>query len=432
MFQKKRIPVFLNLMFLCLATSANTSCTRAVVQKEPAPPVEKPKADTADTFLIGIYVAPGQEYTLDRHYEAIRDAHINLIQDIAMQDAAQQKAAMLVMAARYGIRVVVADARVNGSDAAIQEMVAQYKNYEATLGYYIKDEPKVRELADAALRYQKVLGTGSGWIAHVNLFPSYATGALGAIQYERDYVEKWIQMVGPQNLKYLSFDNYPFMEKDSLREDLYYHDLDVIRRMGLKYHIKTSAYLQSIGSSIGLRRPNANELRYSAFTNLAYGIKLPVWFTYWTPAGGTEQFTPAIVDAKGNKTDLYEPFKAINAEMKNLGPSLLRLDAVRVFHTGELLPKGTERPPGDFLLQCSDKKASLIVTEFKEKGSGRVYTMVVNKSLTEAQELAFVLPAGASVAEVSKTTGGEIKKTLSGGLLRDRFEAGEGRLYRVY
>ncbi|MCF3110232.1 hypothetical protein LL912_15720 [Niabella sp. CC-SYL272] len=432
MFQKKMISIFFNLMLLCLGTTGNTGCSREPLARETAAPVEKPKTDTAEPFRIGIYVAPGREYTLDRHYEAIRDAHVNLIQDISMQYTAAEKTAMLVMAARYGIGMVVADARINGTDAAIREMIAEYKNYEATLGYYIKDEPTVSELADAAVRYQKVLSASPGAIAHVNLFPSYATGALGPIQYERDYVEKWIQMAGPKNLGYLSFDNYPFMEKDSLREDHYYHDLDVIRRMGLKYRVKTSAYLQSIGSSVGLRRPNAHELQYSAFTNLAYGIKLPVWFTYWTPGGGTEQFTQAIVDEKGNKTDLYEPFKAINAAMKNLGPCLLRLDAVQVFHTGVHIPAGTVRPSEDFVLQCSDKQASLIVTEFKERDSGNLYIMVVNKSLTETKELAFTLPRGKSVAEVAKTTGKEIKKTLTGGKLADRFEAGEGRLYRIY
>jgi len=431
----KRLISFLGYSLCCVLISfGHASCNKSaepIENKVPDKPIHV--VDTLEKFMLGMYVAPPREYTIDRHYEAIRDAHINVIQDISEHYSPQEKTAMLVMAAKYGIKMMVADQRMKGSDADISGMIKQYNAYESTIGYYIKDEPVLSELADAAYRYQKALDFDPYTIPHVNLFPSYATGALGRIDYEKDYVEKWIQMVGPKNLKYLSFDNYPFMTQDSLREDLYYHDLDVIRRMGLKYNIKTSAYLQSIGTSIGLRRPNADELRYSAFTNLAYGIKFPVWFTYWTPTGGEhEQFLNAIVDTKGNKTDLYEPFKLINAELMQLGPVLINLNTTGVYHTGKKIPKGTSRPGNNSLIQANNQDISLIIAEFKELKGSKQYVMLVNKSLKKEEKLILSVNGQKSISEVSKVNGSEVSIGLSNQQFESTFKPGEGKLFRVF
>ncbi len=101
---------------------------------------------------------------------------------------------------------------------------------------------------------------------------------------KKAYVERWIEGVGIENLKYLSFDNYPFLRKGKF-EKSYYNNLDIIRRAGLKYNVKTSSYLQSFGIVNTFRRPTEHEMRLNVYSNLAYGIKNPVWFCYATPTG---------------------------------------------------------------------------------------------------------------------------------------------------
>ena len=113
------------------------------------------------------------------------------------------------------------------------------------------------ELDAGATIYQKLVARDSAHTPHVNLFPSLAVGgALGDIDYEADYVRNWVSKVGADKLRYLSVDIYPFLADGSFR-DLYYHDLDVIRKVALELgDIKTSAYLQSVGIEGAYRRPN--------------------------------------------------------------------------------------------------------------------------------------------------------------------------------
>ncbi|MET6996460.1 hypothetical protein [Chitinophaga defluvii] len=383
---------------------------------------------------IGIYVAPPFNYTLDVQYQYIRDANIDIIQDIAGWIAPVDKLTMLDMAANHGLKMVVADDRINGTNADITALVNDYVNHPALAGYYVRDEPVVSQLQDAANRYQKLLTLDNNHDPHVNLLPSYATGALGSINYEQDYIEAWIQKVEPANLRYLSLDNYPFLSNGTFREVPYFNDLDVLRRVGLKYHIKTSAYLQSIGSSIGLRRPDANELRYSAYTHLAYGVKRPVWFTYWTPTGGSETYTNAIVDASGNKTDLYVPFQALNFEMKQLGKTLVGLDAIKVYHSGTAIPAGTVRPPANFVWQPQNASQAMIISQLTDPVSGKEYIMVVNKSFTSNNTFAFTIASTvANVKVVSKVTSLEeaTNFVLATHTMSDTFLPGEGKLYAL-
>lgn len=385
----------------------------------------------SNDMRIGIYMAPPFSFTSLGNYQWIKDANVDFIQDISIQHMGASKLAMLDMAQNVGLKMIVADNRINGSDAQITAMMNDYNTHPAVLGYFIKDEPTPSQLADAATRYGKVLNYDGTKIPHVNLFPSYATGALGSVGYET-YVKQWINLVGASQLKYLSIDNYPFLSNGTFRAVEYYHDLDVIRRMGLKYGIKTSSYLQSVGVQGVFRRPNTDELRFSAYSNLAYGIKIPVWFTYWTPEHETEVFTDGIIDPTGAKTNLYDPFRILNAELKMTGNHLMDLNAVAVYHTGTAIPSGTSNVPNNFLVKPVDNSLDFIISHFVNPTTAQEYVMIVNKSLTTAKNATFQASNVVSnVQWVSKTNGSivatdfnPINKQFTSNLL-----PGEGRLF---
>lgn len=426
------------LLILSLCAFIVAGCQKFVAE---IPGTNKGRADQQmrlngldEGMPIGIYIAPPFEFTTNLQYEAISEANIDVIQDIVGWISPVDKLTMLDMADSHNLKMVVADNRINGSNADITAMVNTYINHPALAGYYVKDEPTVSQLQDAANRYQKLLTLDNFHDPHVNLFPSYATGALGSINYELDYVENWIQKVVSTNLRYLAMDNYPFLLNGTFREVPYFHDLDVIRRVGLKYNIITSGYLQSIGNSTELRRPNANELRYSAYSHLAYGIKKPVWFSYWTPTGGAETFTNGIIDAAGNKTDLYVPFKALNFEMKQLGKTLVKLNANAVYHTGTTIPSGTSRPAANFIWQPQNAAQSMIITHFVDPVAGKEYIMVVNKSFTAGNTFSFTTANRVSnVKVISKVTGLEEASgfVTASHTLTDTFLPGEGKLYAL-
>jgi hypothetical protein len=385
-----------------------------------------------DEFIIGIFWPPVWKHTNDEQYKTLSESHVDWIQNVSSTDlnTVEKNQKMLDLAGKYGMKVIVSEPRVHGSNEEIRAMVDTYKNHPATAGYYIRDEPDSALLDWAIKTYRTILNLDKDRNPHVNLFPDFALK-----NYEKGYVERWIEGVGKENLKYLSFDIYPYLKKGRF-EKSYYNNLDIIRRAGLKYGIKTSCYLQSFGIVDIYRRPTVDEMRLNVYSSLAYGIKSPVWFCYATPTGqGSQKFMNSVIDSLGQKTDLYEPFKNFNAEMKQLGKTLIHLDAKEVFHSGDSLWMGTQQPPADFLWQPTDHKASVILTLFKDQTSKAEYVMVVNKSFRERKSFTFKIHESVkNIAEVSKTDGKpkKLKFHKKTNLLTETFLPGEGKLYRIH
>jgi len=89
------------------------------------------------------------------------------------------------------------------------------------------------------------------------------------------------------------------------------------------------------------------KLKYSAFAPLIYGAKGIIWFTYDTPCNPknnnclTDTLTgwvdkDAILDYKGNKTEKYEQVKNINAQLKAMGPVLIKLNWLETVHGSDI------------------------------------------------------------------------------------------------
>lgn len=362
------------------------------------------KAQTkTDEFVIGIFWPPVWKFTNDEQYKILSESHVNCIQNVSSTDlnTPERNFKMLDLARKYGMKMYVSDPRVTGSDKEIEEMVEAYRHHPATAGYYIRDEPDSAMLDWAIKTYRNIASLDKDKIPHVNLFPDFALK-----DYEKGYVERWIEGVGKENLKYLSFDNYPFLRKGKF-EKSYYNNLDIIRRAGLKYKVKTSSYLQSFGIVNTFRLPTENEMRLNVYSNLAYGIKNPVWFCYATPTGqGDQKFMNSVIDSLGQKTDLYKPFQQFNAEMTQLGKTLIHQDAVEVYHSGDSLWMGTQPVPADFFFQPIESSSQLILSHFKDQNSKREYVMVVNKSLKESRNFIFQLTGKIKkVQEISKGNG---------------------------
>lgn len=386
-------------------------------------------------FLIGIFWGPVWEHTNDHQYQVIKDANVDYIQNVLSSglDTEEKNLKMLDLAQKHGLKIYVADPRVKGSDDEIKAMVNTYKTHPATAGYYIQDEPDLKGMDWAADTYKKILSFDHQKVPYVNLLPEWAVK-----DYEKNYVEQWIAKVGKENLKYLSFDNYPFMVDGSFRVS-YFKNLDIIRRAALENKLKTSCYLQSVGIPGAYRRPDEHELRYSAYASVAYGITNIVWFTYWTPTNRGEKFSTAIIDADGNKTDLYDHFKQINGELKQLGKLLVDLDAKAVYHSGTTLPDGIQRLVDGFFWQPVQKSDDMIISHFVNQSSGRNYIMVVNKSVKNQRQFSFKLQNSIKkVLLISKVTDSKSSVTslktnyrYKTGIISDTFLPGEGKLYEL-
>ena len=125
------------------------------------------------------------------------------------------------------------------------------------------------------------------------------------------------------------------------------------------------------------RPGNRERLRRGVFTALAYGLKGVEWFS------GGAMFKP-------NTTELNECGKdvaAINADLKALGPTLMKLRSVDVFHT-EPLPRDTRVVPPDHWVQVfSYGYPGLVLGMFKDD-AGVDYAMVSNTNYEGKQLVA--------------------------------------------
>ncbi len=391
-------------------------------------PAQQKEKTFDDEFKIGIFWPPVWEQTNPKQYKAIKEANVDYIQNVlgSLLDTEERNLKMLELAGKHRMKMFVADSRVNGTPEDIKAMIDTYSKYPATSGYYVVDEPDLKGMTEAARKYKSILSVDRQAVPYVNLLPSWAVP-----DYE-SYVNHWIDVCGKENMKYLSFDCYPFMVDGSMR-NTYYQNLDIIRKAGLENQVKTSCYLQSIGIPGSYRRPNASEMRLNVYSCLAYGIKNLVWFTYWTPTNRGEKFTNAIIDSCGNKTNLYRPFQQLNHQMRQLGKTLIGLDAQAVYHTGSSIPEGAERFPDNFIFRLENNNAELIITRFTKKDSSEQYVMVVNKSISGALVVQLNLDKTVTgIQQISSASGNPEKvKVNQSGNLELSLLPGEGKLYQI-
>ncbi len=434
---KKRMTVRLTAIVTAMA------CMLTVITFSFASPAKA----AGEEFVMGIFYAPTWPHTNATQYDYIKDAHINVLQtfypNTNQPSTISQMNTVLDLAGERGMKVQVSDTRSEylmgtrtgqplpaASDADIDAIADSYKNHPATAGYYIQDEPYEYEFPRAAHVYNRFLMNHPDSMSNVNMFPD--SGVPGGSSEHLSYMKKWVTTVGASKLQYLSMDTYPFKDDGSIGS-YYFQDLAQLRAAGLSYNLKTASYLQANGDTYAhYRRPNANELRWNVYTNLAYGVKGLYWFTWFQPEiWDPNNFTTAIMDGNGNKTDLYIPAQTLGGEVKKLGPTLMGLTSRDVYFQGTA-PAGTTAVPADYFWNPTTA-FDQIVSHFSNE-NGRSYVMVVNRDYVNSRTLSFNLPSKPSaVTEVSKSTGAEVSTNYSNttGDISATFLPGEGKLYAL-
>jgi hypothetical protein len=182
--------------------------------------------------------------------------------------------------------------------------------------------------------------------------------------------------------------------------------------------------------------------RFALITTIAYGAKGVRYFCYWTPGqgnAGTGEFPKggAIITAEGLKTRHYDEARLINAELKNLGPTLMQLTSTGVCRVNTGADPAAilkARPVRKVSRVRSDPHSESIVGTFKH-ADGRNAVVIVNHSYSHTSwpTVEFAAPAG-EVLEVNKTTS-ETRPVIDDSPelpgLQLSFGAGDGRLFRL-
>lgn len=284
-----------------------------------------------------------------------------------------------------GLQAIVSDARTSGYDWAkvdeanarsnVTSLVSKVGRHPALYGYYLRDEPDAGMFPGLAKVASLIRELSPDKWPYINLFPDYATtDQLGATSYA-DYLERFIATCHPS---IISYDNYSLMDDGSVREN-YWTNLEAVRNVCHEHSLQFWNIVLAV-AHFNYKEPDAADLRFQAYTTLAYGARGIAYFTYFAPQVGN--YRMAAVDQFGHETPTWHFLQNVNFQVQKLAPTLLQLNSDDVYHIGAV-PKGCQGPPTNSLVSGVPGD-NFVVGEFTHRDGSR-YVMIVNKDRTKSR-----------------------------------------------
>ncbi len=392
-------------------------------------------------FLITFWCPPPAD---DQSLAAVAAEHYNLTWvPVEGLDAA----------GRHGLRAMLTSDLLNPSvlddparRASLDALIAKVKDHPALEAYFLTDEPGAGAFPGLGKLVAYLRERDPTHLAYINLFPTYADehqlGVTadeaararvgiplnfagvgtddGTVLRYRQHLKQFVEIVRPD---LISYDHYHFLKSGDGRQ--YFLNLALIRDAAIDAGRPFLNIIQASTLERVWRLPNADELRFLAFTTLAYGGRGLSYFTYWGPKsyGGLYQ--------DGQPSPLARDAAALNAELIHFGPALLELESKAVYHTAPL-PYGTTAVPADSPVQLLGQ-GELVLGLFGKEGRTTAF-MAVNRDYRKAADVKMkVSLPGDRIQELDRRTG---RWTEPQSLTIDRTVAvrlgrGDGRLFRV-
>jgi len=309
--------------------------------------------------------------------EAMMQAIAQLDFNVVMWYDANQ----LDLAHTYGLKLLVQPGLV---DWVIE--------HPALWGFYVRDEPAIEDFPEVAQQVELIHQTDPNHPAYVN-----AAGATG------EWLDSFMEALHPRVLSVTG--RYQWW----WGSEQYFAILEAYRSAALAAGIPLIRWVEvnanpDAALDFGVEVPpppdNAEKLRESVYSSLCYGVKGIQWFT------AAIMFEPGTSRLRACALDVA----AINAELKQLGPILVGLESVDVFHTPPL-PEGTTQLPDDYWVQTDTP--DLVLGMLKDNQDND-YIMVANRKIDEERQVVLSLPAAVTeVAKFDKNEGKWINLPLS-------------------
>ena len=298
-----------------------------------------------------------------------------------------------------------------------EQTAKQLKDHPALAGYFLRDEPAVPDFAGEKMLAEKIRAADPKHIIYVNLLPDYANSQqLGAPTYQR-YVDQFVETVPAT---FLSFDYYPIVRR-SVRPG-WYQNLAVIAATARRADKPFWAFALSL-RHFDYPIATMPDLREQVYSDLAYGAQGIQYFTYWKPSGLDSGDSP--IDAKGNRTVVYDRVKQMNAEIRALSPVFLGSKVVSLGHTGGSLPPGTQQFHPSAPLKSVHAKGEGVLVSLLEN-DGRQFLVVVNHDIQHQTPLAIRFDGSQAIERVAKD--GRLNR-VRGDRADDKLEPGDAVIF---
>ncbi len=301
------------------------------------------------TYWYGIR----SEFLSRERLEEARDCGFNLIE---CAYSPEDNRRVLAWCDELGLKANVRDHRIDaalrgdeGWEAGLDAMLAEYAPYKSVERFFLRDEP-LDDFFPALGRVADYLHA-RGQREYINLLPYHAVppaeGEGFHARYQR-HIDGFCDTVHPT---ILSYDHYNLgMQEVPSREALggrpeasvsaenrarngwqdkifaavngtnYYNNLEIIRENARRRGLPWMDIILLV-EHWHYRLPSEAEVRWEAFTALAYGSTALSYFTYWTP--GTAHTEPwsyhhGIILSDGTRGEKYEVVRCLNADLQTL------------------------------------------------------------------------------------------------------------------
>ena len=214
----------------------------------------------------------------------------------------------------------------------------EYIDSVAYGGNFASDEPALPLLVDGEwyygeleqLYYQLLLYdtymmlNGAEGEAYVNLLPYGSVNEDNRARYEA-MLEYYFSYIAPL-LGYVSYDHYPLNQSvTAYVSTTHLLNLELMANYCKKYGVELRSFLWAKTEGTGHRALiGANDLRFQAYANLAFGVKEMPYYTYFNYyAPGTDGCDSLIDCQTGERTQAYYWAKEVNNEIHSLEKAYL-------------------------------------------------------------------------------------------------------------
>ena len=260
------------------------------------------------------------DYELTKaRYQEVKDAGINiaLYYGHAVDRSINENKRIHDICSEVGLKFIGNVAAADNT-TRIQQIKETFGSSSTYVGELLSDEPSVNEYDDLAAFVDEYNVALPNKEVYINLFPEYANAATQLKTNYEDYINQYFAKI---NTKSMSYDFYGLLTNGSTN-NMYYSNLDIVRSKTLDRRMPFWVITQASELSAN-RYPNEKEERWSVWSNIAGGSKGISYFCYWTPSGGAYDDRPSMIDIHGNKTEMYDWVKKINADINTIGKKLL-------------------------------------------------------------------------------------------------------------
>ena len=213
---------------------------------------------------------------------------------------------------------------------AYDRSARRFKDHPAVWGIDIGDEPSALDFPHYGEVYEHAQKLFPDKMIYLNLYPNYASVAennaeqtksqLGTKTYQ-EYIDEYCKYVPAD---YLCYDYYLY----AVSVPRAYENLRIVSDACRRTNRSMWIVLQ-VNSNKENVWTSENELRFQAYTAMAFGAENIIWACY-TEGWWHNQ----VVDKNGNKTEQYDKLKRVNAEIHRLGEPYMKYRNVSTAFVG--------------------------------------------------------------------------------------------------